>query len=117
MTRSAPAVTSITLLHILRSDPSFVPELDVVAVQDGRIVGHIAYTKSTVTLPDGGLLPTLMFGPISVAPDHQKCGIGARLIYHTLDAARPDGIPSRDHPRPPRRIIRGSVFVRHGISA
>jgi len=55
--------------------------LSLVAVLDGRVVGHIAF--SPVTISDGtgdwyGL------GPVSVAPDYQRQGIGKALIHEGL---------------------------------
>lgn len=76
------------LLHVMRSDPSFIPELDFVAVKDGRILGNIVYAKGRVTDKAGGSHEVITFGPVSVLPDAQKSGIGASLILHTLDLAR-----------------------------
>lgn len=76
------------LLHVMRSDPSFIPELNFVAEQNGRIIGSIVYTKSSVTAPDGRLLETVTFGPVSVLPAYQKSGVGSRLIFHTLELAK-----------------------------
>jgi len=76
------------LLHVLREDGAFLPELDIVAEKDGRIIGHIAYTRSHIAAPDGKRRETLTFGPVSVHPDYQRRGVGARLIFHTLDIAR-----------------------------
>ncbi len=55
--------------------------LSLVAVVDGRVVGHIAF--SPVTISDGtpdwyGL------GPISVLPEYQRQGIGKALIREGL---------------------------------
>ena len=42
----SPGCNEHYLLHIMRGSPSFIPELDVVAVHGGRIVGNIVYAKS-----------------------------------------------------------------------
>jgi predicted N-acetyltransferase YhbS len=76
------------VLHAMRGDSAFIPELDIVAELDGRIVGHIVYTRSAVTDRDGVCHETITFGPVTVLPEYQKRGIGARLIFHTLDMAR-----------------------------
>ena len=54
------------LVHWLRFTPSFVPELDFVAETDGKIVGHIIYSKSKVIDETGKEYETLTFGPLSV---------------------------------------------------
>lgn len=55
--------------------------LSLVAVSDGRVVGHVAF--SPVTISDGsanwhGL------GPLSVAPECQRQGIGTALVLEGL---------------------------------
>ena len=55
--------------------------LSLVALRDGRVVGHIAF--SPVSISDGtqgwyGL------GPVSVVPEHQRQGIGKALIEEGL---------------------------------
>jgi putative acetyltransferase len=59
--------------------------VSLVAVLDGRVVGHIAF--SPVTISDGtpgwhGL------GPVSVAPELHRQGIGGALIRAGLDRLR-----------------------------
>jgi predicted N-acetyltransferase YhbS len=76
------------LLHVMRDDPSFIPELDFVAVKDGKIIGNIVYSKSSVIGKDGASHETVTFGPVSVLPEFQKRGVGARLILHTLELAK-----------------------------
>lgn len=63
------------LVAALRHSPSFVPELSLVAVIDGKIVGHILFTKVTV---DGRT--ELALAPLSVLPAYQRQGIGRALI-------------------------------------
>ena len=76
------------LLHTMRDDANFVPELDFVAEKDDRIIGNIVYAKSSITDHEGIRHEALTFGPVSVLPEFQRSGIGARLIFHTLDLAR-----------------------------
>ncbi len=76
------------LLHHIRSSADLIPQLNLVAVLDGRIVGHILYTRSWVVDKAGSRHGTLTFGPLSVHPDHQRRGIGKALIAHTRDLAR-----------------------------
>ncbi len=76
------------LVHKMRSVPAFIPELSFVYELEGRIVGHIAYTQSSVVREDGTAYETITFGPVSVLPEYQKKGIGAALIRHTLEKAK-----------------------------
>ena len=54
-----------------RDDAAFVPELDPVIELDG-----------------GGSMPALIFGPVSIAPAHQRRGYGRQLIDYSLNRAR-----------------------------
>ncbi|MCL2003635.1 MAG: N-acetyltransferase [Oscillospiraceae bacterium] len=76
------------LVHRLRSCPSFVPELNTVAELDGRIIGHIIYSKSRIEEDCGQTYETLTFGPLSVLPELQKKGVGTALMRHTLAEAK-----------------------------
>lgn len=75
------------LLHRLRNVKGFVSDLDFIAERDGRVVGQIAYTRGRVVADHAGW-ETLTLGPVSVAPQVQRCGVGSALIAHTLDLAR-----------------------------
>lgn len=63
------------LVVALRNSSAFVPELSLVAVCDGRIVGHILFTKVTVS----GKI-ALALAPLSVLPVYQRQGIGQALM-------------------------------------
>ena len=76
------------VLHVLRSDPAFVPELDFVMEQDGRLIGHVMYMRSEIHSDDGRVIPTMTFGPISIAPDCKRQGYGTILLRHSMEAAR-----------------------------
>ena len=84
----SPACSEHYLLHIMRDCPSFVPELDVVAVCDGKIVGNVVYMKSVIRADNGNSYEVLSLGPISVLPEYQRKGIGGRMIEYTRDIAR-----------------------------
>ena len=49
----SPACNEHYLLHIMRDCPAFVPELDVVAVCDDKIVGNVVYMKSVIRADNG----------------------------------------------------------------
>ena len=79
------------ILHILRDTKGFIPELSLVAVLEGEIVAHIAYTYVSVEYENGERDTYASFGPVSVLPDRQRKGIGQKLIDHSLVCARKDG--------------------------
>ena len=88
-----PGCTEHFVLHRYRTDPAFIPELSLVMEDDdGRLVGHVMFSKASLALPDGTTFPIWTFGPISVRPDCQRRGLGLRLLLHALGKARALGI-------------------------
>ena len=63
------------LVDALRKSNSFIPELSLVAIEDGKIVGHILFTKIKI-----GKSEELALAPLAVLPEYQKQGIGSKLI-------------------------------------
>lgn len=63
------------LVAALRKSEAFVPELSLVAEIDGKIVGHILFSKLMV-----GTDTELALAPLSVLPAYQRRGIGLALI-------------------------------------
>jgi len=61
------------------------PELALVAAEGGRIVGTVRLWQVSA----GPEQPALLLGPLAVAPDRRKRGIGSTLVHHALrEAAR-----------------------------
>jgi len=75
----------------LRASPDWIDGLSIVAEDAGRLVGHILFTRSLLDAPRR-LVDVLVLSPVSVAPDHQRRGIGSALIGHGLRqvAGRPE---------------------------
>ena len=46
----APGCDEHYLLHIMRNTPNFIPELDYVAISEGKIVGVVVFLKSFIRL-------------------------------------------------------------------
>lgn len=84
----APGCDEHYLVHILRDDASFVPELDFVALVNGQLVGNIMYSMGYVEAADGKRHDLLLFGPLSVLPEYQRKGVGTALMRHSAEAAR-----------------------------
>lgn len=62
-------------VKVVMDDPGYVSKLNLVAVLDGRIVGHILFTKASIGGEEG-----LCLGPIAVDPECQSAGIGSELV-------------------------------------
>ena len=76
------------VLHCFRSDPDFIPELDFVMEEDGRIIGHVMFSKAEIVLDDGSRFPSWTFGPISIDPEYKRKGYGLQLLKYALAKAR-----------------------------
>ena len=83
-----PGCTEHYVLHCLRDDPAFVPELDLVMELNGELIGQVVYVRSHILLSDGKALPILTFGPIGIAPKYKRQGYGKRLLDASLAMAR-----------------------------
>lgn len=81
-----PGCNEHYLLHCLREDTAFIPELSIVAKVDGKIVGGIWYSKSEIKT-DAAEYPVLTFGPLCVAPEYQGSGIGGNLLKASMRLA------------------------------
>ena len=71
------------LVELLRSSDDHVPELTLVAELDGRVVGHIMFSRVGV-----GDQTALALAPMAVAPAHQRTGVGTALAGAALERAR-----------------------------
>jgi putative acetyltransferase len=78
------------LVEAIRASAEYVPELSLVAEDEGRIVGHVMYSYSTLEGSDARLL---QLSPLSVVPDRQGEGIGAALTRESLRLADERGEP------------------------
>ncbi len=89
-----PGCNEHYLVHLMRTHADFIPELNVVAEVEGRVVGSIMYTHSSIVGTHDVRLQTVTFGPVSVLPEFQRKGIGSALIRHTAAAVKAQGIPA-----------------------
>lgn len=76
------------VLHVLREDPAFVPELDLVLEKDGQLIGHIMYMRAAIQADDGREIPVMTFGPISIRPDLQRQDYGKLLLDDSMEKAK-----------------------------
>ena len=64
--------------------------ISLVAVDGGRLVGHILFTPVTISAPDR-VHEAVGLAPMAVDPDCQRRGIGSRLVAQGLDRCREAG--------------------------
>jgi predicted N-acetyltransferase YhbS len=83
-----PGCDEHLVLHQLRKSNSYIAALDFVALDEGRIIGHIISTKARVTDNQGKDHEVLCAGPLAVLPELQSKGIGAKLMMHSISIAR-----------------------------
>lgn len=76
------------LVRTMRGHVDFIPELDFVIELDGRVIGNIMYTRARLAGDDGTEKEILTFGPLSIAPGHQRRGYGKMLMAHSFARAR-----------------------------
>jgi putative acetyltransferase len=65
----------------------------LIAEADGEIVGHVQLNRSWVDARRA-LVEVMVLSPLSVAPDHQKQGIGTALLAAAVDEAERLGSPA-----------------------
>ena len=82
-----PGCTEHYLAHAIRPHPDFLPELDLVLELDGRVVGNIMYTKSTLVDEAGKEKGILTFGPVCIRPGLQRRGYGRLLMEESFRRA------------------------------
>jgi putative acetyltransferase len=73
------------LVDALRANGKLV--LSLVAEADGEVVAHVAFSPAVIELPQAKL-DVLALGPVAVLPEHQRKGIGSRLIQRGFDECR-----------------------------
>ena len=80
------------VLNRYRANPDFIPELDFVMEEEGKIIGHVMFSKAELVLNDGSRKASWTFGPISIHPDYQRKGYGLRMLQSAMDKAREMGV-------------------------
>ena len=75
------------VIHVLRDDPAFVPELDFVMEKDGRLIGQNMFMKTVIEADDGRVIEVLTMGPIGITPELKRQGYGKTLLDYSLEKA------------------------------
>lgn len=79
------------VLHELRNDADFVPQLDLVMLLDGRIIGQNVFVRAAIKTDSGEDLPIMTMGPICIAPEFKRQGYGKILLDYSLERAKEMG--------------------------
>lgn len=87
-----PGCVEHFVLNLYRKNPDFIPELDFVMEEDGRIIGHVMFSKAKIVKVDGSVVPAWTFGPISIHPMYKRKGYGLKLLDFAINKAREMGI-------------------------
>ena len=80
------------VLHKLRDDPDFVPELDFVMEKDGQLIGQNIFIRTVIHADDGRDVPIMTMGPIGIAPEYKRQGYGKMLLDYSLEKAAELGV-------------------------
>ena len=75
------------VIHVLRDDPAFVPELDFVLEKDGQLIGQNMFMKTVIEADDGRVIDVLTMGPIGITPELKRQGYGKILLDYSLEKA------------------------------
>ncbi len=75
------------VLHKLREDPAFVPELDLVMEQGGRVIGQNMFMRAVIRADDGREIPIMTMGPICITPELKRQGYGKQLLDYCVEKA------------------------------
>lgn len=80
------------LARDLMLDKAFVSSLSFAAEKDGKLIGHVLFTRSRLGRDDGlPGLPLLLLAPLAVVPEAQHEGVGTALVEAAIALARESG--------------------------
>ena len=81
----------VDLVVNLLKDPTAKPLLSLVATDENTIVGHILFTKVTIT-PHVKGLQAMLLAPLAVHPKTQNQGVGGSLIQEGFKRLTQSGV-------------------------
>lgn len=81
----------VELVNALFDDETARPLLSLVAHKDGRLIGHILFTKASLDT-EGSAVKVQILAPMAVCPDWQNQGVGHQLIEQGLKQLREAGM-------------------------
>lgn len=75
------------VLHQLRKEPAFVPELDLVMTLDGKLIGQNMFMRAVIAADDGRSIPIMTMGPVCITPELKRKGYGKILLDDSMEKA------------------------------
>ena len=75
------------LLHELRKSVNFVKKLDFVMKLNNKIIGQVAFVKSSIKSKDDEDVTILTLGPICIANEYKRKGYGKILLDYSINKA------------------------------
>lgn len=78
------------LVNRIRESQQFIPELSLVAAENGEVIGHALFSKAAIVKGDVEH-DVIVLAPIAVKPGFQKQGTGGALIRAGLQLAGEHG--------------------------
>ncbi|AJS61502.1 GCN5 family acetyltransferase [Paenibacillus sp. IHBB 10380] len=75
------------LVERIRATQNFVPQLSIIAEDNGEIIGHLLLSKAKI-IEDEKRHEVIVLAPIAVRSDYQKQGIGKQLIHEGLNRCK-----------------------------
>jgi predicted N-acetyltransferase YhbS len=88
-----PGADEHAVLRQIRSSDCFIPQLDIVLEENGRIIGHLICSKAKIDREDKAGHDVLCVGPLCVEPSLQRMGSGSKLMKFAIEKARELGYP------------------------
>ncbi len=82
-----PGCSEHYVIHVLREDPAFIKELDLVMEQNGRLIGQNMFMRTVINSDDGTDIDVLTMGPICITPELKRKGYGKLLLDYSLEKA------------------------------
>jgi putative acetyltransferase len=71
------------LIETIRNSQNFIPELSIVATEQGNLLGHILFSPIVIE-SQTQTFPALALAPLAVMPARQHQGIGSKLVQFGL---------------------------------
>jgi putative acetyltransferase len=75
------------LVTAIRKSDGFIPELSLVAEENGQIIGHILFSRIHIET-ESRQIPAIALAPMAVLPEYQNQGIGSALVRHGLEECK-----------------------------
>jgi len=77
----------IKLIEDCRVSEEFISQLAIVALDEGKVVGHILFHPVLIETKEGNS-SVLTMAPMAVSPDVQNKGVGTKLLTHGLNECK-----------------------------